>query len=490
MPPPPYDAHMMPNEGLAVHPTPTVFGPDEYSYVDVSGVIQGPFSFNQLQVWISQNLFPPTLYTRRGHEMFLELGELGLMSYSSDPIERKVPWRENMWYYLDRQATQQGPYPYDQILNWVQQNFLTPEILVRCGEGSGPFTPLAKTVFMVVPQPGSPSGSSQSTMPQEIMSQQGDSWNNFARNQPDSEEGEEIKRLKSEVADLRRQLGKREKELSERTEMLATEQAESIRRKKNFERLEKRLAAESKKFGELLAMNKTLEKSNKLLTNRLDEVRSKQARIALYESTIGNIASAVHEYQRKVDGGSGLSSLLRSQELPSKLNASFNSTASNGSSTSWADAKDAEDEEQDREEETDSGEEVVLLGTSNRHPASSAPNHQHRHKQAQSDGGPPSRRNWSKEEIQAVEAATQKYGLDWAKVADATGETQKECKKMYKFSRLKTRKIKAVGKSTTATSVESKEAEDEKKSNTPVQQQARSNSKPKGRRPHHSGQRA
>merc|ERR1712100_600721 len=56
------------------------------------------------------------------------------------------------------------------------------------------------------------------------------------------------------------------------------------------------------------------------------------------------------------------------------------------------------------------------------------------------------RRQWTQQELAAVEAAALQFGQNWVKVAEATGETTKECKKMYKYSKLK--KTKSGGKKT------------------------------------------
>ena len=49
--------------GMSVDPTIH----DQYSYVDVNGVIQGPFQFFQIQEWIQQGHFTPSVHLRQGN---------------------------------------------------------------------------------------------------------------------------------------------------------------------------------------------------------------------------------------------------------------------------------------------------------------------------------------------------------------------------------------------------------------------------------------
>ena len=132
---------------------------DQYSYVDVNGVIQGPFSMFQIQEWIQHGHFKPSIHLRQGSVgIFQDLSVMGLMNYKEDPnseqgrLERSVPYFEKNWYYIDRQGVQQGPFSYNVMYDWVVQGQLTPEIVARCGE-VGPFTPIIKTAFMGVVPP-------------------------------------------------------------------------------------------------------------------------------------------------------------------------------------------------------------------------------------------------------------------------------------------------------------------------------------------------
>ena len=131
---------------------------DQYSYVDVNGVIQGPFSMFQIQDWIQQGHFKPSIHLRQGSVgIFQDLSAMGLMNYKEDPnseqgrLERSVPYLEKNWYYIDRQGIQQGPFSYNIMYDWVVQGQLTPEIVARCGE-VGPFTPYYQDgLYGVVP---------------------------------------------------------------------------------------------------------------------------------------------------------------------------------------------------------------------------------------------------------------------------------------------------------------------------------------------------
>jgi hypothetical protein len=453
---------MLINTTATPPPTLPVYGPDEYSYIDVAGIVQGPFGYSQLQQWIAQGHFTPAIYARRGNEMFEQLGEQGLMPYTGDENEKVVSWRDNAnWYYVDRQGIQQGSFSYEQILNWASQNFLTPEILVRCGE-VGHFTPLGKSVFMVVPQPGPAAPDKAEAKDSAARNQSGDSYQ--SNNQAETvgtPSPQDVSRLEKDLADTRNRLRAREQELQRATGKLHVEQeknarliADSITQTKKMEKMEKKSVSDSSKIKKLTAEKKKLDATNKQLGAQIEQQEAKWKKIQLYESAMEQVADTINDLKAKVKHGSNLSNFVESQK---KLMATrkqnreeddkANSTTSS-SSMSWADAKDAEDEENAE----DDGEEVVLLGSSGgprdaSRSSGNRPNNRPNNQavpttnKSQHHNG---RRQWTPEELAAVEAATLQFGLNWAKVAEATGETTKECKKMYKYSKLK--KTKNAGK--------------------------------------------
>ena len=361
--------------GMSVDPTIH----DQYSYVDVNGVIQGPFQFFQIQEWIQQGHFKPSVHLRQGNVgIFQDLSMLGLMLYKEDPntesgrLERSLPYLEKNWYYIDRSGVQQGPFTYNIMYDWVVQGQLTPEIVARCGE-VGPFTPIIKTAFMgVVPSvtmqqhPQSPlmPAIMQHPQPQQhVVLPVSHSNNMVSANNNTADNNTNNNDINRQLSELRNILNAKESELNEiitklhsAQEKVNKERADNVQLKRGMEKLEEQSRANIAKIETLTIENQKMKRDKMAIKKQLEEQESKQkGSMKAYEKAFCSISNIIEQCKKDSIGSK---SLYSSDKAPS----STSTTSGDLSSTSWANAAENEDNDNDTDDSIE--EERILLSPS------------------------------------------------------------------------------------------------------------------------------
>lgn len=126
---------------------------DRWSYIDAQGTVQGPFTHDQLLVWVRQGHFcSRTLARREGEAAFRTLLSYGLMQKEASDDAKEIeetltPLIGTCWFYIDSNGVQQGPFDLHKMREW-NPRFFDGETLVRCGDSSSSeFVPLRTTVI-------------------------------------------------------------------------------------------------------------------------------------------------------------------------------------------------------------------------------------------------------------------------------------------------------------------------------------------------------
>ena len=389
---------------------------DQYSYVDLNGVIQGPYELFQIQEWIQEGHFKPSVNIRQGNiGIFQDLAIMGFMQYKEDPstelglIERNVPYLQKNWYYIDRQGIQQGPFSYTMMYDWVVQGQLTPEIVARCGE-VGPFTPIIKTAFMgVVPsviiQQHPPSPLMQPVMHHQqqhqlppLPPQQNNDNNALSSSNKNTTDDNNNTNTDGnyQVAELRKLLEAKESALKETIaklrntqEKITKERSENVQLKRSMEKLEEQSRANIAKIETLTIENQKMKRDKVAIKKQLVDQESKQkGNMKAYEKAFRSISNIIEQCKKDSIGNK---SLYNSEKAPSSTSTTSGDLSS---AASWANAAENEDNDEDTDDSTE--EEKILLSPSgikvkqntnmkqrhnNNNSATTTPQHHHRYRQ-------------------------------------------------------------------------------------------------------------
>eukprot|EP00944_MAST-04C_sp_MAST-4C-sp1_P001080 g1080.t1 len=332
---------------------------DQYSYVDVNGVIQGPFSMFQIQDWIQQGHFRPSIHLRQGSVgIFQDLSVMGLMNYKEDPnseqgrLERSVPYLEKNWYYIDRQGIQQGPFSYNIMYDWVVQGQLTPEIVARCGE-VGPFTPIIKTAFMGVVPPVAvqPTPLVHNQMPAGVISPASTGAYNKLNSQ---EASSAANRLNTEVAELRKMLSARDMEIREAVDKMRIAQSENTQLKRKMTKLEEQSRANVAKIETLTIENQKMKRDKMAIKKQMEDRENKQkGSMKAYETAFRSISDIIERCKKDRMAG-------KSQYSSEKAPSSTSTTSGESSSASWANTAGNDDVEVDDLDDSVEEERILL----------------------------------------------------------------------------------------------------------------------------------
>ena len=143
----------------------------QWTYIDASGVVQGPFEEHQLVAWMQSGHFcNRTLAKRTSNDIYRSLVVHGFAVNQNDLEARESEaWRYKDWYYMDSNNIMQGPYDLQKMRMWSAEYF-DENTMVCCGAtgtGNDNFQPLGNTVIgyqvddssVLLPQQSPPSSS-------------------------------------------------------------------------------------------------------------------------------------------------------------------------------------------------------------------------------------------------------------------------------------------------------------------------------------------
>jgi hypothetical protein len=143
-----------------------------WTYIDASGIVQGPFDEPQLVGWMQVGHFcNRTLAKRSNDDIYRSLVVHGFTVNQNDVEAREMEaWRYQDWYYIDTNNIKQGPFKLAQMRQWTDR-FFDETTLLCCGNPNGKFTPLGDTVIghkvddssVLLPQNSPPSSAVPST---------------------------------------------------------------------------------------------------------------------------------------------------------------------------------------------------------------------------------------------------------------------------------------------------------------------------------------
>eukprot|EP00299_Pterocystis_sp_00344_P012849 c6227_g1_i1.p1 GENE.c6227_g1_i1~~c6227_g1_i1.p1 ORF type:complete len:395 (+),score=107.05 c6227_g1_i1:3-1187(+) len=164
------------NEKSTTTPTPVVVAahapvralPNTWYYVDMQGKEHGPFDTETMRSWYTTNCFPPIILVRRSTEtkpypLFSTVCEFTLDPVSGTPLTPMtpapplpivnvapeppvVPAQTNvkeesdglLWFYVDMNNAEQGPFPTSQMRLWYCHKMLPEEVKVRIVSKTAP----------------------------------------------------------------------------------------------------------------------------------------------------------------------------------------------------------------------------------------------------------------------------------------------------------------------------------------------------------------
>ena len=119
-----------------------------WTYIDASGVVQGPFNERKLVEWMQNgHFFPGTLAKRSHDKMYRSLVHHGfdVKQLDKETCSAMEVWRYEDWYYMDAMDFKQGPFKISKLVAWKDRYF-DERTQVCCGI-NGSFVALKDTVI-------------------------------------------------------------------------------------------------------------------------------------------------------------------------------------------------------------------------------------------------------------------------------------------------------------------------------------------------------
>ena len=119
-----------------------------WTYIDASGVVQGPFNERKLVEWMQNgHFFPGTLAKRSHDKVYRSLVNQGfdVKQLDKETCSAMEAWRYEDWYYMDSMNTKQGPFKISKLVAWKDRYF-DEHTMVSCGI-NGSFVALKQTVI-------------------------------------------------------------------------------------------------------------------------------------------------------------------------------------------------------------------------------------------------------------------------------------------------------------------------------------------------------